>query len=99
MSGRTTSIAVDPTNHDRIFVGAASGGVWLAEDGGVVWKPIFDDQPVQAIGHVSVSKADPDLVWVGTGEDHPRQSVSIGNGVYRSLDGGRSWTHMGLPLS
>src|SRR4029453_6823645 len=67
MSGRTTRIAVDHTNHDRIFGGAASGGVWLSEDGGVVWKPVFDDQPVQAIGHISVPEANPAPLWGGTG--------------------------------
>lgn len=96
MSGRVAAIDVDLTNRNRIFVGAAAGGVWRSDDGGVTWGPIFDDQPVQSIGDVVVSRANPDHIWVGTGEGNPRQSVSIGNGVYKSVDGGDTWEHMGL---
>ncbi len=96
MSGRITSVAVDPSDRNRIFIGAASGGVWRSENGGHTWQPVFDDQPLLSIGRVSVSPANPDLVWVGTGEGNPRQSVSIGDGVYKSLDGGDTWTNVGL---
>lgn len=99
MSGRITSIAVDPSDPTRIFIGGASGGVWRSENAGLTWQPVFDDQPLLSIGRVSVSPANPDLVWVGTGEGNPRQSVSVGNGVYKSMDGGDTWTHVGLEAS
>jgi len=96
MSGRITAVDVDLRDRARIFVGAASGGVWRSESGGVTWTPIFDEEFTQSIGHIVISRANPDLVWVGTGEGNPRQSVSAGNGVYKSVDGGDSWTHVGL---
>src|SRR5687768_12663453 len=96
MSGRIAAVEVDPSDETRIFVGASSGGVWLSDNGGVTWEPIFDDQPTQSIGDVVVSPANPDLIWVGTGEGNPRQSVSVGRGVFRSMDGGRTWQQMGL---
>ena len=96
MSGRVTSIDVDLSDRNRIFVGGASGGVWRSVDGGVTWAPVFDSQPVMSIGDVMVSPANPDLVWVGTGEGNPRQSVSVGHGVFRSIDGGDTWVDVGL---
>ncbi|HEV2843327.1 MAG TPA: hypothetical protein VG477_00660, partial [Thermoanaerobaculia bacterium] len=96
MSGRVTSIDAVESNPHIIYVGAASGGVWKSVNGGVTWEPLFDDQPVASIGALAVFQANPDIVWVGTGEGNVRNSVSIGNGVYRSLDGGRTWTHLGL---
>jgi photosystem II stability/assembly factor-like uncharacterized protein len=96
MSGRVAAIDAVESNPDVVYVGAATGGVWKSINGGLTWEPIFDDQPVAAIGAVTVFQANPDIVWVGTGEGNPRNSVSVGNGVYRSLDGGRTWTHLGL---
>ncbi|HEY9421754.1 MAG TPA: hypothetical protein VIW92_10090, partial [Thermoanaerobaculia bacterium] len=96
MSGRVTSIAAVESNPNIVYIGAASGGVWKSVNGGVTWEPLFDDQPVASIGALAVFQANPDVVWVGTGEGNVRNSVSIGNGVYRSLDGGRTWTHLGL---
>ncbi len=96
MSGRIAAIdavALDPT---RIYVGTASGGVWKSTDGGLTFKPIFDDQPVHAIGALAIFQPSPDIVWVGTGEANPRNSAAGGNGVYRTLDGGRTWVHLGL---
>ena len=78
------------------YVGAASGGIWKTEDGGLGWRPIFDDQPVHAIGSLAVAVSDPQIVWAGTGEPHIRSNVSIGNGVWKSMDGGDTWEHMGL---
>ena len=78
------------------YVGAASGGIWKTTDGGVNWQPIFDDHPVQSIGALAVSTSDPNVVWAGTGESHIRSHVSVGQGVYRSTDAGRSWKLMGL---
>jgi hypothetical protein len=96
MSGRGTSAAVDRHDVTRIFVGGAAGGVWRSLDAGITWKPVFDAMPVQSIGDISVSEANPDLIWVGTGEDNLRQSVSFGRGVFKSLDGGNSWAFSGL---
>ncbi|HEY7215725.1 MAG TPA: hypothetical protein VIC28_13925, partial [Thermoanaerobaculia bacterium] len=79
-----------------VYAGTATGGLWKSTNGGLTWTPLFDDQPVSSIGAVAIYQASPDIVWVGTGEGNPRNSASIGNGVYRSLDGGKTWTHLGL---
>ncbi|MCA1732942.1 MAG: hypothetical protein LC732_05000, partial [Acidobacteria bacterium] len=96
MSGRIAAIDAVASNPNIIYVGAATGGVWKSVDGGVTWKPLFDEQPVAAIGAVAVHQQNPDIVWVGTGESNVRNSASVGNGMYRSLDGGVTWTHLGL---
>ena len=96
MSGRTAAVDAVMADPDIIYIGAATGGVWKSVNGGLNWEPIFDDQPVAAIGAVSIFQANPDVVWVGTGEGNPRNSASVGNGVYRSLDAGRTWKHLGL---
>lgn len=99
MSGRIAAIAarVEDDGKITIFVGAASGGVWKSEDGGTNFAPKFDKQPVQSIGAVALDPTNKRNVWVGTGESWTRNSVSVGNGVYKSTDGGDNWTHMGLP--
>jgi leukotriene A-4 hydrolase/aminopeptidase len=99
MSGRIASIESVENNPDVIFVGAATGGVWKSTNGGVTWSPIFDDQKVAAIGAVAVFQPNPDIVWVGTGEGNVRNSASVGNGIYKSLDGGQTWSHLGLDKS
>jgi len=99
MSGRVAAVDVDPGDRNRIFVGTATGGLWRSLDGGIEWKPVFDDQPVLGIGAVAVSPANPDLVWVGTGEGNPRNSMGVGYGIFRSVDGGESWSHLGLENS
>ncbi len=96
MSGRVAAIDAVAADPNVIYVGAATGGVWKSVDGGLTWAPIFDDQPVAAIGAVAVNQQNPDVVWVGTGEGNVRNSASVGNGVYRSLDGGRTWAYVGL---
>jgi len=96
MSGRVTSIEGVESNPDLLYVGAANGGVWKSTNGGLTWDPVFDGQKVASVGAVAVFQANPDVVWVGTGEGNVRNSVSVGWGVYRSLDGGRTWKHLGL---
>jgi photosystem II stability/assembly factor-like uncharacterized protein len=81
------------------YVGAASGGIWKSVDGGLNWAPIFDDQPVQSIGALAIAPSDPNVVWAGTGEAFIRSNISIGNGVYKSTDAGKTWQHMGLELT
>ncbi|MCC7054601.1 MAG: hypothetical protein IT355_15125 [Gemmatimonadaceae bacterium] len=93
---RFTSAAGIPGDPLTYYVGAASGGVWKTTDGGVNWKAIFDAQPVQSIGALAVSRSDPNVVWAGTGEAHIRSHISIGQGIYKSVDAGRTWTLMGL---
>jgi photosystem II stability/assembly factor-like uncharacterized protein len=96
MSGRVPALAAVESNPNIVYVGSAAGGVWKSTNGGVTWTPLFDDQAVASIGAVAIYQANPDIVWVGTGEGNPRNSASVGNGVYRSLDGGKTWTHLGL---
>ncbi|UCF07510.1 MAG: sialidase, partial [Thermoplasmata archaeon] len=85
-----------PGDPDVYYAGAASGGIWKSIDGGVNWKPIFDDQPVSSIGSLAIAPSDTNIIWAGTGETFIRSNVSIGNGIYKSIDGGKSWKHMGL---
>ncbi len=97
MSGRIA--AIDAVNQDgrlTLFVGAASGGVWKSVNGGTTFKPVFDRQGVQSIGAITIDPSNPKVVWVGTGESWARNSVSIGDGVYKSTDGGENWTNVGL---
>src|ERR671925_637414 len=97
MSGRIAALdAVVQNGRLTMFVGTASGGVWKSVNGGTTFKPVFDKQPVQSIGAVTIDPKDPKVIWVGTGEAWTRNSVSIGDGVYKSTDGGENWTNMGL---
>ncbi|MCE2790426.1 MAG: hypothetical protein LW630_11005, partial [Saprospiraceae bacterium] len=96
MSGRITAIDVDLSDPERIYVGAASGGVWLSENGGTSWAPIFDEQPTLAIGAIRINQNNPSEIWVGTGEGNPRNSLNTGAGIYKSVDKGKTWKHMGL---
>ncbi len=96
MSGRVTDIAVDPRDSDHIYIGSASGGIWKSTNGGVTWSPIFDDQHSASIGALAIDPLNPDVIWAGSGEGNPRNSQSIGTGIYKSIDAGRSWTRMGL---
>ncbi len=96
MSGRVTSIDAEWNNPDHIFLGTASGGVWKSDNGGASWTPVFDEQPIQNIGAVAITQSNPSVVWAGTGEGNPRNSISLGEGIYKSLDGGKTWKCMGL---
>lgn len=96
MSGRITAIDVVEMNTDIIYVGSASGGIWKSESGGISWEPIFDTYSAASIGAIDIYQKSPSIVWVGTGEGNPRNSQSAGAGVYRSLDGGRTFELMGL---
>src|SRR5216110_1417931 len=101
MSGRISAIAGVKESSGKItlFVGAASGGVWKSEDSGTRYRPVFDEQPVQSIGAVALDPKNSKNVWVGTGESWVRNSVSIGDGVYKSTDGGETWSNAGLEKS
>jgi photosystem II stability/assembly factor-like uncharacterized protein len=100
MSGRISAVAArNEGGKTMILVGAASGGVWKSLDGGTTFKPIFDKNPVQSIGAITLDPSNPGVIWVGTGESWTRNSVSIGDGIYRSADGGETWAHMGLRQS
>ncbi len=98
-SGRISDIAVNPRNHHQYFVAAASGGVWKTVNGGTTWKPVFDKQGSYSIGSLAIDPNNPLVVWVGTGENNSQRSVSYGDGVYKSVDGGKSWKNMGLKNS
>lgn len=96
MSGRIVAIDAVHSNPNIIYVGAASGGVWKTTNGGAEWTPIFDEQPILNIGSLAIQQSNPSVIWVGTGEGNPRNSLNIGEGIYRSLDGGTTWKRMGL---
>lgn len=99
MSGRVTAIDVVLRDPAVIYAGTASGGLWRSRNAGISWEPIFDDQPVHSIGALAVNQSNPDVIWVATGEGNPRNSANAGNGIYKSIDGGRSWAHLGLENS
>ena len=96
MGGRVSDLEGLESNPAVFFVGLATGGVWKTESHGMSWTPLFDEQPCSSIGDVTVYQANPNVVWVGTGEPQNRQSSPYGCGVFRSTDGGRTWTHVGL---
>ena len=95
MSGRVTDIEGVHGDHRIFYIGAAAGGVWKTSNGGASFQPIFDEH-TQSIGHIAVDQAHPDTIWVGTGEPWVRNSTSVGDGLYRTTNGGRSWEHIGF---
>ena len=94
--GRTLTATGVPGHPDRFYFGAVGGGVWRSDNAGRTWEPIFDSQPIASIGAVAVAPSDPNILYVGSGEADMRSDISYGNGVYRSVDGGKSWAHIGL---
>ncbi len=97
MSGRVAAVdAITINGRMTLFVGAASGGVWKSVNGGTTFTSVFDRQPVQSIGAITIDPSNPKIVWVGTGEAWVRNSVSVGDGIYKSTDGGDNWTNVGL---
>jgi photosystem II stability/assembly factor-like uncharacterized protein len=100
MSGRIAAIdAIREGKRLTVYIGSASGGVWKSVNGGTTYKPVFDKQAVQSIGALAIDRRNPKVVWAGTGESWTRNSVSIGDGIYKSVDAGETWTNMGLPDS
>src|SRR5947207_1944056 len=99
MSGRISDLAVYEPNPAIFYVGTAHGGVWKTINNGTTFEPLFQDQGLMSIGDVAVSQNNPDLVWVGTGEPNNRQSIAWGDGIYKSTDGGKTFTNMGLRTS
>jgi photosystem II stability/assembly factor-like uncharacterized protein len=94
--GRTRAAAGVPGQPNVFYIGVCNGGVWKTTDYGRTWQPIFDDQPTGSIGAIAVAPSDPNVVYVGSGEGLHRPDLSVGDGIYRSSDGGKSWTHLGL---
>jgi len=98
-SGRIVDIAVNPENHSEFYIAVACGGVWKTVNAGTTWTPVFDGEKSFSIGCIAIDPKNPNVVWVGTGENNSQRSVSWGDGVYKSLDGGKSWKNMGLQKS
>lgn len=98
-SGRIGDLAVHPQNRSVYFAAVASGGVWKTENSGTTWQPVFDGQGSYSIGCVAIDPNNPLIVWVGTGENNSQRSVGYGDGVYKSLDGGKTWKNTGLKNS
>jgi len=98
-SGRIADFAVDPRNKNHYYVGVCSGGIWETFNAGVTFTPIFDGEGSYSIGCLAISPSQPDIIWVGSGESNSQRSVAYGDGVYKSVDGGRSWQNMGLKRS
>src|SRR6266581_4475372 len=98
-SGRVIGFAVEPNNPSHFFVASASGGVWKTVNHGTTWTPVFDQEGSYSIGAIALDPKNPLTVWVGTGENNSQRSVSYGNGLYRSDDGGKTWKNVGLKSS
>lgn len=93
---RVSAVVGVPGDPNTCYAGGASGGVWKSTDAGIHWRPIFDGEPAQSIGSIAIAPSDSNVIWVGMGETFIRSNVSLGNGIYKSTDAGKTWTHMGL---
>jgi photosystem II stability/assembly factor-like uncharacterized protein len=96
VGNRAIAVASVPGDPNIYYVGAASGGIFKTTDGGIHWDPVFDSQDVSSVGAIAVAATDPNIVWAGTGEPYIRSHISIGDGIYKSMDAGHTWAHMGL---
>ncbi len=96
MAGRVTDIEAVEANPSRVIVGAASGGAWLSNNAGTTWEPIFESYGSGNIGDIAIFQPNPDIIWIGTGESCTRNSVTWGDGVYKSTDGGETFVNVGL---
>lgn len=96
MGGRLSDVEGFAGNYKIFYIASASGGLWKTENGGISWVPLFDRQPLLSIGDFAIAPSNHDIIYVGTGEDNPRNSSSFGNGVYKSTDGGKTWKYLGL---
>src|SRR5581483_1785317 len=94
--GRTRAAAGVPGQPNVFYIGAVNGGVWKSTDYGRTWVPIFDSQLTQSIGDIAVAPSDPNIIYVGSGEGLQRPDLSVGDGIYRSADAGKTWVHLGL---
>ncbi len=94
--GRTRAVAGAPNQPNLFYIGAVNGGVWKSDDYGRAWTPIFDEQPTQSVGAIAVAPSDPSIIYVASGEGLHRPDLSVGNGIYKSADAGKTWTHLGL---
>jgi photosystem II stability/assembly factor-like uncharacterized protein len=99
MSGRIADIAIHPHDRSTWYIGVGSGGVWKTDDNGTTWTSLFDGQGSYSVGEITIDPNDPDVIWVGTGENVSGRHVGFGDGVYRSRDGGKSWENLGLATS
>ena len=99
MSGRISDIAVNPNNHDEWIITIASGGAFKTSNHGTTFEPIFDNQESYSVGAITMAPSNPNTIWMGSGENNNQRSVAYGDGVYKSLDGGKSWKNMGLKTS
>src|SRR5262245_20146451 len=95
-SGRVNGVSGVPGQPNVFYMGSVGGGVWKTTNAGRTWLPIFDSQPIASIGAIAVASSAPDTVYVGTGEADMRSQISYGNGMYKSTDAGKTWTHIGL---
>ena len=96
MGGRVDDIEAVESDPFTVYVGFATGGLWKTTNNGTTWTPLFDEQAVSSIGDIAIAPSNPSVVYVGTGEPNNRQSSTIGNGMYKSTDAGKTWTHIGL---
>jgi photosystem II stability/assembly factor-like uncharacterized protein len=94
--GRALTAVGVPGQPSLYYFGSVGGGVWKSTDAGLTWSPIFDGQPIASIGAIAVAPSDPKVIYVGSGEADMRSDISYGNGMYKSTDGGQTWTHIGL---
>ena len=94
--GRTRAVDGVPSQPNVFYMGAVNGGVWKSQDYGRTWNPIFDSQPTQSIGAIAIAPSNPEIVYVASGEGLQRPDLSVGDGIYKSVDGGKTWTHLGL---